>query len=432
MNYVLANGKVFFEDGFKNVDIEIENGIIKNIGKNLNCEKIIDCKNKIISPGFIDVHVHMRSPGQEHKEDISSATHAAIKGGYTTIFTMPNTSPVIDNSSILNKLNDEILKSSYCNVLSYVAISKGLLGMEATNIKELSKMKIAGFSDDGKGIQDDELMLSQLREIEKTNHLLSIHCEDENELGNIMGSVNLGEVSNRLNLIGINNLSESNMLNRDLKLIYDNKLNIKYHMCHISTTQSIEAIKKYKKLGVDVSVEVSPHHLVLNERDIKTDNPNYKMNPPLRSKVDHLNLLNAFNSGIIDIIATDHAPHSELEKAQHISSAPFGIIGLEQSFSVLNTFLIKPSLSNLNTILNALTYNPAKRFNVTKRIAVGEIADLCVIDVNQEHVYTKENTSSKSINTPFNDVKLQGKITTTIIKNKIYDWGNNEKEISTK
>ena len=419
-NYVIKNGTVFFENGFKQVDIEVEDGIIINIAKNIKCDNVIDALGKIVSPAFIDVHTHLRTPGYEYKEDIHTGSLAAVKGGYATIFSMPNTNPVIDSVDEIKKFNRLVKESSYCNIKTFAAITKNLKGQELVDFESIDRLDIAGFSDDGKGVQNDELFYNALWEVKKLNSILSVHCEDIKELGDTIGCVHDGEVAKRLNLKGINSASEYKMVVRDLKLL--DLINCRYHVCHVSTKETVEIVRLAKRNFVDVSCEVTPHHLVLNETDIKTANPNWKMNPPLRSKADQKALIDGLNRGIIDIIATDHAPHSFKEKQQSMEDAPFGIIGLDQAFSVLNTFLVSTGACKMETILRAITYGPAKRFNVDHSIGIGKRAYITIIDPNSEKTYTDSNIGSKSKNTPFIDVTLKGSIDQTIIFDKIYNW----------
>lgn len=422
INYLLKGGNVFFEEGFKQVDMRIANGKVVEIGADLTAEHIIDCVGTIITPGFIDAHVHLRDPGFTYKEDIKTGTMAAIRGGFTTVLAMPNTNPVIDTADKVAAFMEKVKTDASCEVKTFVALSHGLQGEELTDIEALATLPIAGFSDDGKGLQNDDKMRAQMQRIKTVDQIVSIHCEDEKELTTPMGCVNLGEVSERLGLIGINNASEANMLLRDLKL--NEEIGIKYHMCHISTKESVEIIRAYKAQGMSVTAEVTPHHLCLNETQISMKDPNFKMNPPLRSESDQASLIAALNDGTITIIATDHAPHASEEKAKGIEEAPFGIIGLEQAFSVLYTYLIKTNKVKLETILNAMTYAPAKRFNIKRGFQIGDEINATIINLNEKRLYNRETTASKAINTPFNNMKLDGKIKMTIIGGRVHEWNN--------
>ncbi len=425
-SYVLKNAKILTEEGLVKSDIEITDNKISNIAENLTGEKEYDYQGKIITPGFVDVHVHLREPGQTHKEDIKTGSYSAIKGGYTHIFAMPNTTPCMDSVAEITKFNQKVAEKAYCNVLTFSAISKGLKGEELVDFDEINKLPIAGFSDDGKGVQEDDQMLKTMQKVKALDSIMSLHCEDERELGEVMGCINEGITSEKLGLIGINNASEWKMIKRDTDLMVDETARCRYHVCHVSTQESVEVIKDAQEKGYDVTGEVSPHHLTMNEEDIVDLNTNMKMNPPLRSKQDHARLIKALNEGTLNIIATDHAPHHEDEKAEHITKAPFGIIGLDMAFSTLNTHLIKPGLVSLETVLMAMTYNPAKRFKVEYGIEIGKPANLTVIDLEAKHTYTVENIGSKAKNSPFLNKELTGEIVTTIVNGTQYEWRENE------
>ncbi len=424
---LLKGGKVLFEDGFKHVDIILSEGNILEIGENLSISgsEVIDCTSKIITPGFLDVHVHFREPGFEYKEDISSGTHSALAGGYTKVYAMPNTKPCIDNQKVIQHFNNLSEEKSLCDLKTYSAMSEDLKGEELVDILEISKLNIAGFTDDGKGFQSTEKMAQVMEKISQTNKVLCVHSEDEQELGKVMGCVNEGVVSQENNLVGINNASEWKMLKRDLKLLEN--YNLPYHLCHMSTKESLKLIKDAKSKGLNVSAEVTPHHLILNDMDIPKNNKgeldsNYKMNPPLRSEQDRQALVNGLVNGDINIIATDHAPHSIDEKKQTIDKAPFGIVGLEQAYSVLNTYLIRKGIVPEETILQALSYNPARRFSEDIRIVPGMKSNLVILDKDSEVVYNNDNTYSRGKNSPFMNKKLYGKVEYTILGSKIYKW----------
>ncbi len=424
--YILKNGQVFTKEGFAKLDIEVTAGEITALAKELNGDNEIDMSGKIITPGFIDPHVHLREPGFEYKEDIKTGSLSGVKGGYSHLMAMPNTKPCMDDVETINHFNDLVEEKAYNHVTTFSAISEDLAGINLVDFDEINKLRIAGFSDDGKGVQTDEKMLDTLRKIEELDSILSLHCEDESELGDVMGCVNDGEVSKRLGLIGINNASEWKMIKRDIDLMLENKINCRYHVCHISARESVDLISEAKKQGLNVSAEVSPHHLILNEEDIRQNDPNYKMNPPLRSKQDQQRLIDGLNEGTLEIIATDHAPHHSDEKSGDMSTAAFGIIGLDFAFASLYTYLVKEGKVELTTILNAMTYNPAKRFNINHDVAIGLKANLCVLDLEEQTKVSVETMGSKASNTPFIDQEMDSKVIMTIIDGKVYDWRENE------
>ncbi len=426
-NYILKNAKVFTKTGFETVDVKVEDNKIAEVAQNLTGEVEYDLTNKIITPGFVDVHVHLREPGFTHKEDIESGSYSAIKGGYTHILAMPNTKPCMDSVERINDFNKKVEAKGYCNVLTFSAISKDLKGEELVDFAEINKLKIAGFSDDGKGVQTDAKMLETMRTVKNLDSIMSLHCEDETELGEVMGCINEGVTSKKFGLNGINNASEWKMIKRDVDLMEDETARCRYHVCHVSTKESVEVIKDAQLKGYDVTGEVSPHHLILDEEDITDLNTNWKMNPPLRSKADHESLIKALNEGTLDIIATDHAPHHEDEKAKAIEDAPFGIIGLDMALSCLNTYLVRTNQVQLETILKAMTYTPAQRFNLDCGFEIGMDANLAVLDLEKTHVYTKENIGTKASNSPFLNQELQGEIMMTIVNGKVYEWSEDEK-----
>lgn len=425
-NILLKDATIYLNKEFIDKDILIEDGIIKAIEDNITTEnaKIIDCSNKLVTPSFIDVHVHLRTPGFEYKEDLVSGSKAALKGGYSHLFSMPNTNPCLDDFDIIASHIKDIEAKSLVKVFPFSAISKKLAGKELVDIEKIAKLNIGGFSDDGKGLQDDNLMKEALIKAGQANRLISAHCEDEDEFDNGIGSISEGKTAQKSGLKTINNKSEYAMIARDLKIIDEihNIHNYQYHVCHISTKESLDLIKEAKANNHNVSCEVTPHHLISSEEEIDVNNANYKMNPPLRSKADRDYLVAGLNDKSIEIIATDHAPHSFEEKQKSFENAPFGIIGLELAFSLLNTHLVKTNKVKLETILDCLIDNPTRIFKIDKKVAINEKAYFNIIDLDKEVVYTKDNVVSKSSNTFYLDTKLHGKIEKVIFEDKLYEY----------
>jgi len=422
-SYVVKKGKVYLGREFVTKDILVVDGIVKEIGDNLEADVVIDASNKLVTPSFIDGHVHFRSPGFEHKEDIVTGSTAALKGGYSHIIEMANTNPILDNVEVIQSHLQDIKEQALMNVKPFSACTLRLLGKELVDVDAIAKLDIAGFSDDGKGIQDGEMMKKILIEAGKYGYLVSAHCEDEEELGDVMGAINEGETSQKLGIKGINNKSEWGMIERDLNICREIKdLPYHYHVCHISTKESFDLIKKAKDEGINVTSEVTVHHLISDETEIVSNDSNYKMNPPLRTRKDVDALVAGLNAGDIDCIVTDHAPHSEKEKDQPIERAPFGIIGLELAFSLLNTYLVKTGKVELETILNAMVNTPRTVFNLDNELKEGKPAYLNIIDLDKKITYKKEDIKSKSTNTFYLDRELDGVIETTIFKDKIYNW----------
>lgn len=400
------------------VDILIENKHIKEIAANLprDGEQVIDCKNDMIFPGFIDVHIHLREPGGEHKETIETGTKAAARGGFTTVCAMPNTSPVPDNAEAVQALFDKINETAVVRVLPYAAITKGLKGDELTNIKEIADMGVFAFTDDGVGIQTADFMLRAMKEAAACNTSIVAHCEDNSIVYG--GVVHQGNVSERMNFPGIPSLSESVQIARDVLLA--EAAGAHYHVCHVSTKESVRVIRDAKKAGIHVTAEVTPHHLLLNEDAITEDDTNFKMNPPLRSKEDQEALLAGLIDGSLDFIATDHAPHAESEKALGFMQSPFGIVGLETAFSLLYTYLVKTEKITLNQLVEWLTIKPAQVFKLPYgKLEEGSIADLTVVNLDMESKIDKHQFHSKGKNTPFHEWNITSKPILTISEGKV-------------
>lgn len=398
--------------------MQIEGNKITSIEKEINAtaDKIIDCKGKLLTPGFIDVHIHLREPGGEHKETIKTGTMAAARGGYTTVCSMPNTNPVPDSVEEVEKLFESIEKDAVVRVLPYAAITKGLKGKERTDISALSKTNIFAFTDDGVGIQTAGQMLEAMQEAAASNRAIVAHCEDNSILYG--GAVHEGDVSKRLGVPGILNACESVQIARDVLLA--ETANCHYHVCHVSTKESVRVIRDAKRAGIRVTAEVSPHHLLLTEDDFVELDTNFKMNPPLRAKADRDALFEGLLDGTIDFIATDHAPHAEDEKAQSMVKAPFGIVGLETAFPLLYTHLVETGQMTLQQLVARMTYIPANVFNLPYgEIKTEAIADLTLIDLEKEVTIDEENFYSKGKNTPFNGWAVKGVPVLTIAAGKI-------------
>ncbi len=399
-------------------DILINRDLIEKIAPKIDekTDNEIDCQQRLVTPGFIDVHIHLREPGGEHKETIKTGTQAAARGGYTTVCAMPNTNPVPDNVDTVEQLLSKIEQDAKVRVLPYASITKGLKGEQLTNIGELSKKDIFAFTDDGVGIQTSGQMYEAMTLAAANNRPIVAHCEDNSILYG--GVVHEGDVSKRLNLPGILNACESTQIARDALLA--EATNCHYHVCHVSTKESVRIIRDAKKAGIHITAEVSPHHLLLEQGDIKTDDANFKMNPPLRSKEDKDALLEGLLDGTIDFIATDHAPHSEEEKSQGMLNAPFGIVGLETAFPLLYTHLVKTNKMSLSQLIDSFTKKPAEVFGLPYgTLKEGSIADITVVQLDQEELINKSTFLSKGKNTPFHGWKVSGIPVMTIVAGNI-------------
>ena len=397
------------------VDILIEDKIIKSIGKNINIEDkdIIDGKNLIISPGFIDVHVHFRDPGQEYKEDLTTGSQAAAAGGYTSVICMANTKPVMDNENLIKDFVKRA-KEQIINVYTVSSLTKGMKGQELVDMEKVLEAGALAFSDDGIPNTRNDIVLAALEKAKELDSLISFHEEDPSlNKGN---GVNHGKVAAEMGLYGAPAISEEIMVLRDCYFAY--KTGAKVNIQHISAAGSLDIIREYKKLGVKVYCEVIPHHFSATEDLVREKASFAKMNPPLRTEEDIQAIIKALKDGTIDFIATDHAPHSSEEKNQEFTKAPSGIIGLETALGLGITNLVRENKLSLMELLEKLTINPAKLYKLqTGRIKEGLPADLVIFDENEE--YTVEKFKSKSSNSPYIGKKLYGKVKYTICNGKI-------------
>lgn len=388
-------------------DVKIEGHKIAAIGENLATEDatIIAGEGLFLSPGFIDVHVHLREPGGEHKETIETGTLAAAKGGYTTICAMPNTRPVPDTIENIEHVNELIEKNAKIRVLPYASITIREAGKERTNLKELKEHGAFAFTDDGVGVQEAGMMYEAMQEAAALNMPIVAHCEEHTLIYG--GALHEGKRNKELGLPGIPSIAESVHIARDVLLA--EAAGAHYHVCHVSTKESVRAIRDAKKAGIHVTGEVSPHHLLLSEADIPGDDADWKMNPPLRGAEDLLALREGLVDGTLDFIATDHAPHTSEEKAVGVAKAPFGITGLETAFPLLYTNFVKPGHWTMKQLIDWMTKKPAEVFNLQSgTLAVGEEADLVLIDLTKEQKIDRTTFVSKGKNTPFDGWTCSG------------------------
>lgn len=421
MKLIIKNGLLINENGsLEKKHLYIDNGQIVKISEHLSgedqAEKVIDANGLFVSPGFIDVHVHLREPGGEHKETIETGTKAAAKGGFTTICAMPNTNPVPDSKEQILWLKKRIKETGKVRVLPYGSITKGLAGDQLNHFKELAEAGAFAFTDDGVGIQTAVRMYHAMTEAAKVNKAIVAHCEDMSLVQG--GVVHEGKVDKRLGLKGITSLAESVQIARDVLLAEQSGCH--YHVCHISTKESVRIVRDAKRAGIHVTAEVSPHHLLLCEDDIPGDDANYKMNPPLRSREDQEALIEGLLDGTIDLIATDHAPHSEAEKRQGMEKAPFGIVGLETAFPLLYTNFVEKGVLSLKQLVDFLTKKPADIFNLPYgKLSEGSVADLVLINMEQEETIDPATFVSKGKNTPFAGWTCKGWPLATIVSGEI-------------
>ena len=405
----------WYQNGqLQQTSIRIEDGLITDLDAAPRAdEQVIDASNRLLAPGFVDIHVHLREPGGEHKETIATGTAAAAAGGFTTICPMPNTRPVPDDRETLDALFKKIEETASVRVLPYAAISKNQLGQELVAFEELTDA--FAFTDDGVGVQSAAVMREAMRHAAKLGKTVVAHCEDDTLKA---GCVHEGVYSEREGLQGIPSLAESIHIARDVLIA--EATGCHYHVCHVSTKESVRVIRDAKRAGIRVTAEVTPHHLVLTENDIEGQDPNFKMNPPLRSKADRAALLEGLRDGTIDCIATDHAPHAADEKALGIERAPFGITGFETAFPLLYTKLVQTNQMTLSDLVDALTRKPAALFDLPYgRLEVGAPADLVLLDLETVRPVEPKRFYSKGKNTPFAGQLLTGYPVMTLVAGKI-------------
>ncbi|MFA9456157.1 dihydroorotase [Halalkalibacter sp. AB-rgal2] len=398
MNTKLIGGFILQADGeFVQKDIYLIDGRIQ-FQTHEPIEKELDVAGKLIAPGLVDVHVHLREPGGEHKETIETGSHAAAAGGFTTICPMPNTRPVPDTKEQLEWLQNRIEETAIVRVLPYAAITTRQLGRELTDFSALKESGAFAFTDDGVGVQSADMMLQAMQKAAELNMAVVAHCEENTLIHG--GAVHEGGYSKEKGLKGIPSVCESVHIARDVLLA--EAAGAHYHVCHISTKESVRVVRDAKKAGIRVTAEVTPHHLLLCDEDIEGVDPNYKMNPPLRGKEDREALWEGLLDGTIDFIATDHAPHSAEEKSEGIEKAPFGIVGLETAFPLLYTNFVQTGKISLKQLVDWLTIKPAETFHLPfGTLKEGSHGDLTVIDLEKEKEISAKAFLSKGKNTPF-------------------------------
>lgn len=419
MSIIIKNGQLLTKEGtLEEADIYLEDNRIVEIGQEIQREanETIDATGLLVAPGFIDLHIHLREPGGEHKETIATGTLAAAKGGFTTVAPMPNTNPVPDSKEQLERLNKRIEETAAVRVLPYASITVKEQGKELVNFQELKEAGAFAFTDDGVGVQDASMMLAAMKEAARVNRAIVAHCEENTLINN--GSVHEGAFSRKHGINGIPSVCESVHIARDVLLA--EAADCHYHVCHISTKESVRVVRDAKKAGIKVTAEVTPHHLLLCDEDIPGLDTNYKMNPPLRGKEDQEALLEGLLDGTIDFIATDHAPHTREEKERGMEHAPFGIVGLETAFPLLYTFFVKEGKLTLKELVDFLTIKPALTFGLPYgRLEAGALADITLIDINQKEKINPEDFLSKGKNTPFSQWECVGWPQLTIVNGKI-------------
>ncbi len=377
--------------------------------------EIIDCNGHVLCPGLIDIQVHFRDPGQTHKEDLHSGSMSAVAGGITTVVCQPNTAPTIDSTFTLDYLRLKSREAAYCNVRAYACITKAMKGEELTDMQALKEAGAVGFTDDGLPVMDGRVMRAAFEKARDLDLVLAQHAEDLNITNK--GCINEGKVSVQLGVRGIPNLSESIIVDRDLALLEN--VGGRYHLLHVSTKEALEAMRQAKRKGLNATVEVCPHHFILNDEEVLISGTNAKMNPPLRSEEDRLALVEGLRDGTIDAISTDHAPHDLASKQKDLQNASFGIVGVETMLP-LSLWLYHQNILSLRELLAKMTCNAARIINFDGGvIKKGARADLTLIDLNCDWVIDVQKFYSKSKNSPFDGFEVKGRAVMTVVGGKV-------------
>lgn len=389
---------------------------IADFGENLEADdaEIIDCQGHVLAPGLIDIQVHFRDPGQTHKEDMVSGSKSAVAGGITTVVCQPNTAPTLDTTLTFDYLRLKAKETAYCNVRAYACITKGMKGEELADMNSLKEAGAVGFTDDGLPVMNANVMRRAFEYSKNLNMVVAQHAEDLNLTNK--GCIAEGKVSLELGVRGVPNISESVMVERDIAIL--EAVGGRYHLLHVSTREALDAIRRAKEKGLAATVEVSPHHFTLNETQVLKSGSNAKMNPPLRSEKDRLALIEGLRSGLIDAIATDHAPHDLASKDKPLEEAAFGIVGVETMLP-LSLALYHQGVITLPDLLAKMTCNAAKIINFDGgEIKKGARADLVLIDLNHDWTIKAQDFYSKSKNTPFDGFKTKGCALRTVVGGK--------------
>lgn len=400
------------------LDILIAEGKIAGAAKNIKeaAGDTIDASGKIVMPGIVDMHVHLREPGREDKETVASGTSAALKGGVTSLLAMPNTQPAIDSPEIVELLKEIIKKTGFVNVFISGSITKGRLGKELVDVAALKKSGAIAITDDGSSVDNEALFSEALKKAKEYGILIISHCEEKTLTA--AGVVNLGLTSTRMGLRGISRESEFKRVERDVKLA--EKLNAPLHIAHVSCRESVEIIRNAKKRGVKVTAETAPHYFSLNEEEVLGFDTNMKINPPLRSKEDMISIREGLRDATLDAIACDHAPHTENEKEIEFERAEFGAVGLETELAVCITDLVETNILDWSRLAGKLALEPSRILGINKgSIGVGSDADIIIVSPDKEWVVKKEALVSKSKNSPFLGRKLKGVVEYTILAGRV-------------
>lgn len=420
MGTLIRNGRVIDPASGKDgiYDILVEGGMIAGVDASIpkGDNDIIDAAGCFVMPGLVDLHVHFREPGFEYKETIKTGSMAAAHGGVTTVFPMPNTKPVIDSVDMYDKVQTIIDRDAVVNVHQVASVTLRQQGETPVDVAALKKAGCIAISEDGKSVMNSQVYREAMKAAAAEDVLVMAHCEDKNLVNG--GALNEGVASRRYHVNGITNAVEDVIVARDILL--SKETGCRLHLCHCSTADSVKLIKAAKDEGLKVTGEVCPHHFMLCDEDIIEDNADYKMNPPLRSRADMEAVREGLRNGTMDVISTDHAPHSAEEKAKPIGAAPFGITGIETSLCLTYTGLVLTGILTPMQMVEKMSYNPAKIAGIDRgTLLPGRPADIIIVNVDDEIVIDRNNFVSKGHNTPFDGYKVKGIVEYTIVGGKI-------------
>lgn len=420
MGTLIRNGRVIDPASGKDgiYDVLIEDGTIVSVDASIpeGNNDIIDAAGCFVMPGLVDLHVHFREPGFEYKETIKTGSMAAAHGGVTTVFPMPNTKPVIDSVDMYDKVQKIIDRDAVVNVHQVASVTLGQQGETPVDVAALKKAGCIAISEDGKSVMNSQVYREAMKAAAAEDVLVMAHCEDKNLVNG--GALNEGVASRRYHVNGITNAVEDVIVARDILL--SKETGCRLHLCHCSTADSVKLIKAAKDEGLKVTGEVCPHHFMLCDEDIIEDNADYKMNPPLRSRADMEAVREGLRNGTMDVISTDHAPHSAEEKAKPIGAAPFGITGIETSLCLTYTGLVLTGILTPMQMVEKMSYNPAKIAGIDRgTLLPGRPADIIIVNVDDEIVIDRNDFVSKGHNTPFDGYKVKGIVEYTFVGGKI-------------
>lgn len=416
LDILIKNAKVYYENKIVDADMLVNDGTVSRVGVGISVSEdipVVDGQGLFIFPGFADVHVHLREPGFFYKETIETGTKAAAKGGFTLVCSMPNLNPVPDSAENLKVQQDIIDRDAVIKVLPYASITKGEKGAELVDFEQLGD-KCFAFSDDGKGVQSEDMMRTAMLGAKAQGKAIVAHCEDESLLHG--GYIHDGEYARLHGHKGICSESEWGPVARDVQLAKET--GVQYHVCHISTKETVDIIRKARAEGLPVTCETAPHYLAFCDMEIE-EHGRFKMNPPIRSAADRDALIKGVQDGTIQIIATDHAPHSDEEKLKGLEKSNMGVVGLETSFAAMNTYMVKRGYITMEKLAELMSINPRKIFGLDSGIKIGQKADFVLVDPDKEFVVDPQSFATKGRFTPFEGKTLYGSVLLTVYNGEV-------------